>query len=98
MWFAREGDVLWLRADDNTPGWLLNLEAEPRCRVVLDGREVDAVYEPSAAPEADLRRLVELWRAKYGAEWVQDWYVEKGRVPVRLRLQAAEGSDRSERR
>ncbi len=99
-WFAREGDVLWLRADERVPegggwisrragrrpDWLLNLEADPRCRVVIGDREVDALYEPSADPAADLRRLIELWRAKYGAEWVQDWYVERGRVPVKLRL------------
>lgn len=68
------------------PDWLLNLVADPRCRVILGGRELEARYEPSSDADADLRRLVELWRAKYGAEWVQDWYVEKGRVPVRLRL------------
>lgn len=58
--------------------------------MVLDGREQDAVFEPPpdprSPPASDLRRLVGLWREKYGAEWVQDWYVEKGRVPVKVRL------------
>lgn len=54
--------------------------------MILGDRAVEARYEPSTDPLGDIRRLVELWRAKYGAEWVQDWYVEKGRVPVKLRL------------
>jgi hypothetical protein len=53
--------------------------------VILDDQEHDARFEPSSDP-GDLRRLVELWREKYGAEYVQDWYVEKGRVPVKVRL------------
>jgi hypothetical protein len=44
-----------------------------------------ARYEPSRDLEGDLRRVVSLLREKYGAEWVADWYVERGRVAVRLR-------------
>lgn len=87
VWYAREGDLLWLRTDDRHPDWYLNLRTQQRCRVVIDGEEREARLEPSSDP-GDLRHLVELWRAKYGAEWVQDWYVEKGRVPVRVRLVA----------
>jgi hypothetical protein len=92
LWFARDEDALWLRTDSGTrhgPDWYRNLVADPRCRVLVDGEEVEAAYEPSQDLEADLKRLVTLWRAKYGAMWVQDWYVEKGRVPVRLRLATA---------
>ncbi len=90
LWFAREDDVLWLRADETAdrrgPEWYRNLLAAGEATVMLDAREWRARLEPSEDREATLRRLVELWRAKYGAEWVQDWYVEKGRIPVRLRL------------
>ncbi len=55
---------------------------------MIGDEELAARYEPSTDPVADVRRLVELWRGKYGAEWVQDWYVEKGRVPVKLRISA----------
>jgi hypothetical protein len=68
--------------------WLRNLEHDPRARVRIAGAELPALYEPSADPEADLRRAVELLRKKYGAEWVGDWYLEAGRVPVKLRLDA----------
>ena len=85
VWFARDGDALWLRTDGETD-WHRNLVAEPNARVVIDGREMRVRYEPSRDRDADLRRLVERWRAKYGPMWVQDWFVETGRVPVRLRL------------
>ncbi len=85
VWYAQEGDLLWLRTDGATD-WHRNLRAHPEATVVVDGAERRARYEPSANIEADLKKLVELWRAKYGAMWVQDWYVERGREPVKLRL------------
>lgn len=85
VWFAREDDALWLRTDAKAD-WYLNVVAHPECVVVVGDREVVARYEPSADVDADLKRIVELWRAKYGAMWVQDWFVETGRVPVRLVL------------
>lgn len=86
LWFALEGDVLWLRTDELTTDWLLNLRAEPRCVVRIGAQELAARYEPIEDRDEALRHLVELWRTKYGAEWVQPWYIEKGREPVRLRI------------
>ena len=71
---------------DRETDWLRNLEHDPRCRVRIGYAEVEARYEPSTDPAADLGRTVDLLRAKYGAEWVADWYVEMGRIPVKLRL------------
>lgn len=90
LWSALDGGVLWLRADEvrsrRGPDWYENLLADPRCRVILGDITFEAELLPSADPDAELRHLVDLWRAKYGADWVQDWYIEKGRVPVKLRL------------
>ena len=86
VWFAHDDGVLWLRADEHEPDWLLNLKTHPDCVVRIGGRDLAARYEPVPDRDAALRRLVALWREKYGAEWVQDWYVETGREPVRLRL------------
>jgi hypothetical protein len=85
VWFAREGDLLWLRTDGDTD-WRRNLLADPRCSVIVGGEKLEARYEPSRDAHAELTHLVELWRAKYGPMWVQDWYFERGRQPVRLRL------------
>jgi hypothetical protein len=71
---------------DRETDWLRNLEGNPRCRVRIGRAEIEARYEPSTDPPADLRRTVELMRAKYGPEWVADWYVEMGRIPVKIRL------------
>ena len=85
VWFAREGDVLWLRTDAKTD-WYRNLVERPEATAIVDERAIPVRYEPSADVETDLRRLVPMWRAKYGPMWVQDWFVETGRVPLRLRL------------
>jgi hypothetical protein len=87
VWFAHEDGVLWLRTDETMPDWLLNLRAHPRAIARIADREVAVRYEPVDDRDGALRHLVSLWRAKYGPEWVQDWYVEKGREPVKLRIE-----------
>jgi hypothetical protein len=73
---------------DRTSDWLQNLEHDPDARVRIADAELVARYEPSADPAAELRRAVELLREKYGAEWVGDWYLDAGRIPVKLRIVA----------
>ena len=73
---------------DRTSDWLRNLENDPNARIRIGDAELAARYEPSADPAVDLRRAVELLRKKYGAEWVGDWYLDAGRIPVKLRLEA----------
>ena len=73
-------------ARERDPDWLRNLEAEPLCRIRVGDVSLAARYTPSADPDADLRRVVALMREKYGPEWVADWYVDRGRLPVRLVL------------
>jgi deazaflavin-dependent oxidoreductase (nitroreductase family) len=92
LWSAYEDGALWLRAD-GAADWYRNLLADPRCRVRFASREIEGTYEPIAGKDgliADdqqgLRHLIELWRRKYGNEWVGDWYVERGRTPVRVRI------------
>jgi hypothetical protein len=85
VWFAYDGESLWLRTDRHAD-WLRNLDRDPRATVRVGAREIAVRREPVADEQTALRALIELWRAKYGQEWVADWYVERGRVPVRLRL------------
>ena len=86
VWFAYDGEAIWLRTD-RAADWLRNLERDPHCRIRVGAIEHAARREPVADEAAALRHIVDLWRAKYGAEWVADWYVERGRVPVRLVLE-----------
>lgn len=88
LWFAYEDGVAWLRTDQRRPDWYRNLLREPRCVLRVDGHEVEGEMEPIDDAETALRHLVELWRAKYGPIWVSDWWVERGRLPVRIRLRA----------
>ncbi|TMC79664.1 MAG: DUF385 domain-containing protein [Chloroflexi bacterium] len=73
---------------DRTTDWLRNLEQNPAALIRIADAEIPARYERSVDPAADLRRVVELLRRKYGAEWVADWYLERGRIPVKLRVGA----------
>jgi hypothetical protein len=85
LWSAYDDGVLWLRSDADTD-WYRNLRVDPHCHIRVDGLELDGLHERSDDETADLHRLVALWRAKYGNEWVSDWYVERGRIPVRIRV------------
>ena len=96
LWFVYDGSAIWLRTDAVTD-WYKNLERDARCRVAAAGVELEA-QRVAVQDEPDaLRRLVDLLRAKYGAEWVADWYVERGRIPVRLRVDAAASPSSSPR-
>ncbi len=85
LWFAYEDGAIWLRTD-RAADWYRNLERAPRCRLRLGSLEVEGELEPVEDEAAALRHLIELWRAKYGVDYVADWYVDRGRVPVRIRL------------
>jgi deazaflavin-dependent oxidoreductase (nitroreductase family) len=85
-WFVLEDGMLWLRTD-HAADWYRNLRKDPNARIRVGARELSARSEPIADEAAALRHVVDLFRAKYGAEWVSDWYVERGRAPVRLRLE-----------
>ncbi len=84
LWFAHERGVVWLRTDPDAE-WYRNLLRAGRCRIRVGGLELDAVLERVEDEAAALRHVVEIWRAKYGVEYVADWYVDRGRVPVRIR-------------
>ena len=86
LWFAHEDGVAWLRGDRGAD-WLRNLVAAGRCRLRFGTFEVAATLESVADEAAALRHLVEIWRAKYGVDYVSDWYVDRGRAPVALRLE-----------
>lgn len=86
VWFAYEDGGVWLRTDHGTD-WFRNLRRDPRCRLRIGSMELTARSEPIADEATSLRHVVDLFRAKYGVEWVADWYVDRGRAPVRLRLE-----------
>ena len=85
LWSAYQHGALWLRTDSDAD-WYRNLLAEPRCRVRFGAHEIEGRFEPVADHERGLRQLIALWRQKYGNEWVGDWYVERGRIPLCVRV------------
>jgi hypothetical protein len=71
---------------ERDPDWLQNLAADPRATVRAGEASFPVRYEPPVDAERELRHVVDLMRSKYGADWVEDWYIDRGRVPVKLRL------------
>lgn len=87
LWSAYADGLLWLRGDPDAD-WYRNLMAHAECRIRVGKTELRGTRLENDDEAADLRRLVDLWRSKYGPEWVSDWYVEHGRIPVRVRVEA----------
>jgi len=87
LWSAYADGLLWLRGDPDAD-WYRNVLADPRCRIRVGDLELAGERVANEDEEAALRTLVDLWRAKYGREWVSDWYIEHGRIPVRIRVTA----------
>jgi F420H(2)-dependent quinone reductase len=71
---------------ERDPDWLRNLAAGASAEVRVGALTLAVRYEAATDEASDLRRVVELMRAKYGADWVEDWYVDRGRVAVKLRV------------
>ncbi|MDP9265229.1 MAG: nitroreductase/quinone reductase family protein [Chloroflexota bacterium] len=91
LWFAHQDGTLWLRADERGgrgPDWYRNLQNDHSCEVEVDGHRLRGHLDGDVERDAALRRLVTLWREKYGALWVSDWYIDSGRLPVKIILEA----------
>jgi hypothetical protein len=86
VWFAYEDGVVWLRTDRDAD-WYRNLVVAGRCRLRFGAVEIEGSPEAVTDEASALRHVVAIWRAKYGVDFVSDWYVDHGRVPVRIRLQ-----------
>ena len=82
----RSAAVVVRRGASRAPDWYRNLGVDPRCRIRVAGHDLAGTARVLADRPAVLQRAIELWREKYGAEWVADWYLDAGRLPVRVDL------------
>jgi len=71
VWYAQDGDVLWLEAGTPTNGWLLDVRGDP----VLTLSRPEGIARYRAVPvenEAAHARIRALIRERYG---LRDWWV-----------------------
>jgi deazaflavin-dependent oxidoreductase (nitroreductase family) len=85
VWFVHEGhDLYLLPVHGSDTEWYKNLLARPTIELSADGIEVQATAKPITDP-AEVRRVVDKFRAKYGAEAIRKYY-EKLDVAVEVPL------------
>jgi deazaflavin-dependent oxidoreductase (nitroreductase family) len=74
VWFVQEKDKVYLlpvRGSDSD--WFKNLLAHPEVRLTAAGESITASAVPITDP-AEVQRVVEKFRAKYGADDVAEYY------------------------
>ena len=74
LWFVEDADKLYLlpvRGSDSD--WYKNARNTPTIRLVAAGREYSGQAEPITDP-ARVERVVEMFRARYGAGEVKRYY------------------------
>ena len=73
VWFVQEGDRLYLLPVNGTDSdWYKNLLKEPTIRLAAGGTQVTARAKPAA-----VARVVDMFRAKYGAGNVDRYYPKR---------------------
>lgn len=86
LWFACHDGALYFLAHARAHGrgtdWYRNLVAHGRATAEWSGRRVEIVHEPLPT-DVD---VLELFRAKYGAATIAEWYQGTARIPVRARI------------
>ena len=82
--FAYDDGVIWLRTGERPSA----PEASGIRRRTESDRTSDWLQNLEHDPRARVRIASAEVAAKYGAEWVGDWYLDAGRIPVKLRVLA----------
>jgi hypothetical protein len=74
VWFVRHGGSLFLLpVSGSRSQWYKNLLTTPAIRLTASGAEYGVNATPVTAPD-DVGRVIERFRAKYGAEEVAKYY------------------------
>ena len=85
VWFVQEGDRFYLLpVHGSDSDWYKNALKEPGIRLAAGGTQVIARAEPVTDPAA-VARVVDMFRAKYGAQNVENYYPKRN-VAVEVTL------------
>lgn len=76
VWFVEEGEKLYLLpVKGSDSDWYKNVLKTPVIHLSVKGRELTAKATPVTDP-AKVQRIVEMFRAKYGAGQVKQYYTK----------------------
>ena len=85
VWFGQEGGRLYLLpVHGSDSDWYKNMLKDPGIRLAAEGKQVTAQAKPITDP-AGAARVVEMFRAKYGAQNVEN-YCPKRNVAAEVPL------------
>jgi deazaflavin-dependent oxidoreductase (nitroreductase family) len=74
VWFVRDGETLYLvPVNGSDSDWYKNLLKTPRIRLAAETAQLEATVTPTS-DTAKVERVLDKFRAKYGARDVQAYY------------------------
>jgi hypothetical protein len=77
VWFVRQGGTLYLLpVRGSGSDWYKNVLREPTIRLTAEDAQLTARATPSAEP-ARVAQVVDMFRAKYGADDVEAYYPKR---------------------
>lgn len=86
--FALHGEeILCLAGSGGEVDWYQNLVRDPNVSVKVGRLRLKGKAEPiSGDTKKAVERILDLFRSKYGAAYVRDWYSGTERAPVRVTI------------
>lgn len=90
--FALRGDeILCLAGSGGKVNWYQNLLKHRDVSIEIKGHHLDGKAEPvSGDRKRAVAEILDLFRKKYGVDYVRSWYSGTERAPVRIQLQETE--------
>jgi deazaflavin-dependent oxidoreductase (nitroreductase family) len=86
--FAVKGEeILCLAGSGGKVDWYQNLRRDPNVSIKVGNTRLKGKAKPiSGNTKKAVERIVALFRNKYGADYVREWYSGTERAPVRVRI------------
>ena len=73
IWFAVDGEAMYLGTMNRQRQWVRNVLKTPRVRLEVGGEHFDGEVEAVTANTEQLLRAYELFARKYWVMWALDW-------------------------
>ena len=91
IWFAVDGETMYLPTMNRERQWVRNVTKTPRVRLQIGSQRFDGTVTSVTEPK-ELRRVYDLLTRKYWVMWLIDWVTSLiGRNPRRGKIDLGRG-------